>query len=77
MRDPACTCYLEKNFSVPSDSPWQVIDAECEVVAECSKREFAELIAWSLNNMSNSDGACRLHPNGWTNDEVGAHELLR
>ncbi len=67
-----CTCHLEAMF-LTCDEPeihngiesYAVIDAECEVVSNSRTKDYADLIAYALNRLSQDDKdyctACRIH----------------
>jgi hypothetical protein len=60
-----CTCNLEQNFAASGDDTPDglgVRDAEGRVIASCKLIEHAELIAWALNLVDDSQfKPCRIH----------------
>ena len=52
MTNDLCTCDLELNFGYhPDGARWEVIDAECVVVATCAEERFARLVVDALNRL--------------------------
>ncbi len=64
-----CTCNLEPSFMVAPDEDnehrFDVVDAECELVATCREERYARLIAKMLENACNANWVvCLVHPEG-------------
>lgn len=60
---PGCTCDLEPAFLFSGDGPpFEVVDAECEIVATCPNARFAELVQWALSQACDDEfRVCPIH----------------